>query len=245
MNWRAQLRLAEVPRRPPPPSRPDRGFIEQPEERVEPTVVRKRGLIPMEALEREQLADLAEELGEPLEAPRISAVSDSSTEPERQRGITSRHSADPFPRPLLPQPETQPSQPPAPEPVEMAAKKKGERFPVEHKAKIVARWLELTEQAAKKGITGRATGAGSQTAREFKTSEANVSTWVMQYKKRHGIEPTKSAKTLVSSPASGPVSVAGPLPPMPTVALSGLEEYVRALVAQEVKAAIRKAFGGE
>jgi hypothetical protein len=32
---------------------------------------------------------------------------------------------------------------------------------------------------------------------------------------------------------------------MPTVTLAGLEEYVRALVAQEVKAAIRKAFGGE
>jgi transposase-like protein len=172
----------------------------------------------MEALEREQLADLAEELGEPLEAPTP---------------------------PLLPQPETQPSQPPAPEPAEMATKKKGERFPVEHKAKVVARWLELTEQAAAKGITGRATGAGSQTAREFKTSEANVSTWVRQHKKQNGAAPAKATKTLASSPASGPVSIAGPLPPMPTVTLSGLEEYVRALVAQEVKAAIRKAFGGE
>lgn len=116
-NWRAETRLLDIPRRPPPSDRagrPDRGFIEQPEERIEyadKPPLRRRVVIPMADLEREQLQDLADELGESLEPkPSIAAIADSSSETERRRGILSRHSATPFPPALLaPQPETQPS----------------------------------------------------------------------------------------------------------------------------------------
>lgn len=249
VDWRTQRRLAGVPSRP-PPSRPDRGYVEQPEERIAPTVVRKRGLIPMSDLEREQLADLEEEL-KALEAPSIVAIADSSTVTDRERGITSRHSAEPFPRPLLqPQPETQPSRPPAPEPAEMAAKKKRTRIvaPPHVKAAAVARVLEL-EAADTRGF--KRTGIPSRVGKEMGQRPENVMRWATEHKAIHGNAPpsaVSSTKTLVSSPASspmsGPVSITGPLPPMPTVTLTGLEEYVRALVAQEVKAAFAKLGGG-
>lgn len=61
MSWRAELRSHGISTRPPPSA--DRGHVEQPGERTEPT--RRRVVIPMEAIEREQLEALAEELGEP------------------------------------------------------------------------------------------------------------------------------------------------------------------------------------
>lgn len=61
MNWRAELRAEGVSTRPPPTA--DRGHVEQPGERTEPA--RRRIVIPMQDIEREQLEALAEELGEP------------------------------------------------------------------------------------------------------------------------------------------------------------------------------------
>jgi transposase-like protein len=61
MSWRAELRAEGISTRPPPSA--DRGHVEQPGERTEPT--RRRVVIPMQDIEREQLEALAEELGEP------------------------------------------------------------------------------------------------------------------------------------------------------------------------------------
>jgi len=236
IDWRAQRRLAGVPSRPPPSDRagrPDRGYVEQPEERVEPVVLRKRGLIPMAELERVQLEELAAELGEPSpfeDTPR--------PPPERETRV--------FPPPperqltLQPQPETQPSEAPAPEATEMAAKKRKGPWPMDVKQRAVARVQEL-----RAGKEGRNTGAISQTARELGTSEANISSWVFRYP----INGSPAAeKTLVSSPQSGPVSApmsaVGELPPLPTVNLTGLEEYVKAIVKQAVAAEFRRRLQG-
>jgi transposase-like protein len=213
VDWRTQRRLAGVPSRP-PPSRPDRGYVEQPEERVEPTVVSKRGLIPMQALEREQLADLEEELAA-LEAPLPPPVESQLT--------------------LQPQPETQPSQPPATEPAEMPKARKERTF---HTPEVMAAAVERV-------LTGPK-GTQSKVAHELGVNPGTVSLWVTTHKARHGQRLPSESKTLMSSPQSGPVSVNnGVMPPVPTVSIPGLEEYIRAIVAQEMRAHLRKAFGGE
>lgn len=227
VDWRTQRRLAGVPSRP-PPSRPDRGYVEQPEERVEPTVVRKRGLIPMQALEREQLADLEEELAA-LEAP---------LPPPVERQLT-----------LQPQPETQPSQPPATEPAEMAkkARKTRQHRSPEEIARIVALAYPLW-------VPGKKTGGVARVARQEGVAGSLLARWLKQHKAEHGDAPpsaVSSTQTLMSRPSerapqSGPVSVSnGVMPPVPTVSIPGLEEYIRAIVAQEMRAHLRKAFGGE
>lgn len=125
-----------------------------------------------------------------------------------------------------------------------AAKKRIGPYPREFKDKAIARALELQAAAEAKGATGRNTGAIAETAREFKTSEANISAWVMKHKDRLG---ASSAKTLVSpqsAPMSGAVSVRGPLPPVPTVTLQGLEEYINAIVDRRIKERLAAMLGG-
>ena len=79
-------------------------------------------------------------------------------------------------------------------------------------------------------------------ARELGISQPSVYQWVKRFKKK--LPKSNRQQTLVSngSPASGPMSVAtnGELPPAPTVALNGLEEYVKALVDREVGRAMRE-----
>jgi hypothetical protein len=64
---------------------------------------------------------------------------------------------------------------------------------------------------------------------------------VARYKKKHGnrrgvVAPPEEVRTVVSAP----VSSRGPLPPVPT--LSGLEEYINAVVARAVSAELRRRF---
>lgn len=219
VDWRTQRRLAGVPSRP-PPSRPDRGYVEQPEERVEPTVVRKRGLIPMSDLEREQLNALEEEL-KALEAPPL---------PPAQ--LT-----------LQPQPETQPSQPPATEPAEMPKAKKQTRLRREPEeiARIVQRVFDAGH------VEGKKKGVLARVASEEGVASSLLHRWVSiaAAKQDQPATQTLMSSRLAPPPISQMMAPSSQLPPVPTVTLTGLEEYVRALVAQEVKVAIRKAFGGE
>ena len=224
-DWRAQLRSQDIPRRAPPSDRagrPDRGYVEQPEERLEPSVLRRKGLIPMSELERVQLEELAEELGEPspFEEPKPASLPVQA---------------------LQPQPETQPSEPPAAESgsTEMprGIPKKKRRTPVFVAQSIKNEVMTLALQAKRGDIP--------RLSKQYGVPEGTIASWLYTHRKNHGNAPPTSTSTLVSAPMSGPVSAAGPLPPAPTVMLSGLDEYVRALVAIEFKAQMRKAFGGE
>jgi transposase-like protein len=203
--WRAELRAEDVPRRPPPSSRP----VLQPEERSTPDAPKRRVVIPLAELERAELEAIAEELGEP----------------------------SPFAEPpkpaLVPQPQPQNDAQPLPEATEVAKKKQFHRFSEEEKADIVARVLK----------DGRP-GAQARVALAMGTSQANVSTWVKQHRERAGAAPvSRAGKTLASNGApSGHAN--GALPPAPTVTLAGLEEYIRALVAQQVAAEFRRRLQG-
>ena len=73
-----------------------------------------------------------------------------------------------------------------------------------------------------------------------------LSQWVLREKARRGIE-APSSKTLISpasSPRSGAVSTRGPLPPVPTVTLQGLEEYINAIVDKRIKERLAALLGG-
>lgn len=240
-DWRAQLRVAEIPRRAPPSDRggrPDRGYVEQPEERVTPTP--RRVVITMADLEREQLRELADEVGEPLEEQR-------TTRPPPERETQ-----------LMPQPETQPSAAaatPVARDSEMPKPAKAERVrhPEDLKAQAVAMIYE------RQAIEGKRKGIAAEVARELGLNDALMSYWLKAHVAKHGDRPLDSAKTLFSPPSvpngapsngfssgpvSGPVSISGTPPPVPTVSIPGLEEYIRALVVVEFKAQMKKAFGG-
>jgi transposase-like protein len=90
MSWRAELRAEGISTRPPPSA--DRGHVEQPGERTEPT--RRRVVIPMQDIEREQLEALAEELGEP---------SPFEEKPKETTLVTVKSSAFKQPSPPLPE----------------------------------------------------------------------------------------------------------------------------------------------
>jgi len=238
---------------------------------TQPTARRIVSVIPLADLEREQLQDLSDELGEPLDEPSIAAIADSSSKAERASGITQRFSANPNPPPLLqPQPETQPSGPAKSEPEyvrlareerelmleqsEMPAKKskkprvyRGD----EVRYAAIARLLHLEPRSK----TGEMKRVGAQMG----IAPNLLSKWLMDWRASHGNEMPPGhghQKTLVSAsgvqmkgapsaPVSGPVSVSnGQLPPPPTVVLAGLEEYIKALVAHQVAAEFRRRLQG-
>lgn len=223
VNWRAQLRANDIQRRVPPPSerasRPDRGYVEQPEERVkvttstQPTARRIVSFIPLADLEREQLQDLSDELGEPLDEPSIAAIADSSSKAERASGVTQRFSANPNPPPLLqPQPETQPSVPAKIEPEyvrlarqerelmveesEMPPKRRKERefFDAELRVKGVEAVL-----AQERLQGGPIKGTIVSVARRMKIPGNNLSNWVKLHKLKHGDTPPSALQTMASS----------------------------------------------
>jgi transposase-like protein len=117
-----------------------------------------------------------------------------------------------------------------------------------YKIAAVSRMLQQQRETMERGESTR--GILQAAAKEAGISAPSFKGWMAKFRKEAGaLNKGSSTRTLVSppsSPRSAAVSVSnGLLPPLPTVTLAGLEEYVRALVAQEVKAAIRKAFGGE
>lgn len=91
LDWRAQLRAADVDRRQSPQSRPDRGFVEQPEERIETTQVRRRVVEatslprpPVPLLKFDDHPELLEELTRPDPKPAANDTPPKPPAPEKQ-----------------------------------------------------------------------------------------------------------------------------------------------------------------
>jgi len=251
IDWRTQRRLAGVPSRPPPSDRagrPDRGYVEQPEERVEPIVLKKRGLIPMAELERVQLEELAEELGEPSpfeNTPR--------PPPERETRVFPGKPATQALTGLLSQLSLPPSQPPAPEPAEMPKAKQKRLYRGQD---TIDRVVGLVIAAGYR--PGHRDGHIARIAKEQDIEPSLVHRWVSNYVAKHGVKmpasvappvsAVTSTQTLMSTPTppmSAPVSVSnGQLPPAPTVSLSGLEEYIEAIVKRAVASEFRRRLQG-
>ena len=226
--WRAQLRANDVPRRPPPSSeraaRPDRGHVEQPGERSPPAMVRRRVETPAATRPVALVRQLAPEIRHDLHGRGELIL------PGMQL------------RPVEPPPPPSAPSPPAAEQTEMPAKKRTvRRHPDETREKAIALFHQLTEEFRKRGVTGRNTGATELVAKKLGIGAATISNWVQRdLARREGL--AQSQPTLVSSPQSGPVSVKGPLPPVPVVV--GLEEYIKAVVAREVAAEVKRLMRG-
>ncbi len=221
-EWRATLRAADIPRRPPHTQRPG--------ERVVQTTIAppRRVVIPMAALEQAQNESIAEELGLPLD-PQPSSYA-------------------PPPTTLAPSPETQPSAPLAA--TEMAAKRKhkGTRavYTDEQRAQAMEMFWRVKAERAKEGFSGRNSGATAIVSKKLGIAEGVISNWSLRERARREGEAA-SGKTLASSPQSAPmsrVSVSGQLPPLPTVTLQGLEEYINAIVDRRIKERLAAMLGG-
>ncbi len=220
-EWRATLRAADIPRRPAPTQRPG-------EKPIHTTVFPpRRVVIPMAALEQAQNESIAEELGLPLDpAP---------------------SSYTPPPTTLAPAPETRPSAPL--EATEMAKAKRAKRgrspHDDEYKIAAVARMLQATRDAMEAGESTR--GLLKSAAEEAGISGPSLKGWMAKFRKEAGALGGGSTRTLVSPPSapmSAAVSVRGPLPPLPTVTLQGLEEYINAIVDRRIKERLAPLLGG-
>lgn len=142
------------------------------------------------------------------------------------------------------------------ETAEMAAKRKARMaHSDEFKARAVTKVLRIELGDPERAARPRP-GILSEVAAKLKVDVGVLSRWVHDHKEEHGSELPKlpeaangaAQKTLHSAPVSqrnggpvsGPVSVAGAMPPAPTVtvsgtgSLSGLEEYINALVDRRV-----------
>lgn len=228
-DWRAQLRAAGVDRRPPPSSK---GALQDKVAAVPVTVLRpSRPNKPNNVITIEQLAKYSEPPSPTIVPPVTPAIA-----PEKSAVSSSSPSAAPSeclrpPSPPLgemPPPSYQP--PPSTEAPRMPKK-------VSNRNKYGA---ELRERIVRQIIDGPP-GTAARLSREHGLSGGLVSQWVTRYRKKH-----PERRTLVSnghSPKSGAVAIERPtaeLPPLPEIRLDGLAPYVRALVRQEVDAALRE-----
>jgi transposase-like protein len=109
--------------------------------------------------------------------------------------------------------------------------------------------IETRERAVQMVKEDGQPGAQARVARHFGVSQAAVSYWLSHpLPKKRGRQAgyNKPQQTMFSPPSSngppsGPVSVgADTLPALPTVQLTGLEEYIRALVKVEVRNELRR-----
>jgi hypothetical protein len=166
----------------------------------------------------------------------------------------------PPPTTLMPQPETQP---PRGE-TEMAAPAKAAPKK-EPKAKLTKLYRPQTlidsivaeVLAAGPRIPGSRDGTITRIAEKHNIPNGMVGAWL----KKHGKRVAKAMKqsngaasesrTLmstpsapVSSPRSAAVSVAGPMPPVPTVTLAGLEDYINAIVDKRLRERLAMSFEG-
>lgn len=97
---------------------------------------------------------------------------------------------------------------------------------------------EYKDQLARKAIAiGK--GGQAQVARETGITEASISVWTLDYKKRHGA--ASSRDTLVSSRRSAPTSSNGsPTAPQLPPFLQGLEEYIAQIVDARVEETVKR-----
>lgn len=245
-SWRADLRSAGIPRRVPAPARPDRGYVEQPEERASPPTPR-RALIPISELERVQFEELEEQTQQEtaakkareeenfLRPPRIIAASSPPPRSaldellaeyrEEKTGTAATQQCAPSANPVK-QREIE----------EMPKKKSkhpnGSAFSIEARLSAVQR------------VIAGPPGTAARLCKELGIHQSALSQWKQRYQagklgKPRGYKPeltADAAPTLISNgPPSGIQSVRAPLPPVPTVTLQGLEEYIHALVDRRVR----------
>lgn len=204
VDWRAQMREAGVERRQSPPSRPDRGYVEQPEERQEPTQLRRRIVtvspspaslrppVPLISLaDMDEHAELLDELTRPDPKPAANdAAAPMPPAPEKQTMNPPSES-----RPERDQRMLEAIQKEIDRPV--AAKKKRQKYNVvsdETKLKAVKEHLEKKRTQA-------------AIARDLDVSQTTVAKWVERYQETGSIPGRGGVhqKTMLSPP-SAPVS---------------------------------------
>lgn len=215
VDWRAAARAADVPRRPPPSSkgapqtpppppppqtlkeklaeaiatRPDRGYVEQPEERIETKSFRP----PPPPRRREETPTLETPVAlirlerPPQVSPKqmlLNHLAEMNEDELRELAKQPRPRSEPPPAPGPP--------PPAPEATEMPAKQavksSKKHWPEDVKKAAVARVLKGESQATVAGDIG--------------TNPANMSNWVKVYGKAVAKEDAKRETTLISRPAA-------------------------------------------
>ncbi len=209
LNYRAEMRAHGIDRRPPPSNRgalgsgaandrdarPDRGFIEQPEERL-------------------QFADKP-----PREAWRNPAPL-----PPEQRKPTAQIAAPKIETTIAPPPAA----PQEPERKERGPDKKKRRTPI-HKGMSPLEFERLRLKAIRLVMEDGEHGSGVRVAKMLNVSSGAVTTWVKQWKAKHGRktlppleDPSFARETLLSRPSP---------PPSEPVAPESPRESIRAVVA--------------
>jgi len=231
-DWRAQLRAEGVERRP-PPSRPDRGYVEQPEERINTTVLPPR--TPPHQRRRVETPTLHA----PVALIRLERPGNSAPPPEPPSPPEPIYYVPPPAELLPPEPATQ-----APPPdTEQPTPQLGEADMAPRKKRKTRTWTDPdTQRESVSRIIHQ--GVSHKTiAREIGVSVSAVGKWVKTYGarvKRSGpvsseraFEAPAAQRTLpsVAPRASG----ADPKAPELVVRFEGLEAYIRAVVAQELK----------
>lgn len=248
-DWRAQLRAEDVPRRPPPSSRgerPDRGYVEQPEERVNATAFPPRQ--PPHQPPRQQRRRVeTPTLYTPVALIRFEHPAPEPMPPEPMPPEPIYYV--PPPAELMPpEPLTQPPPPttvrpePEPEESEVVSKKRKKRtvHSYEDKVRYTRRLLDGESYAS--------------VAKDAGVSPSAVPRWVEQFGAAARKLRRAADKTLASTPQSAPrsaapsapVSSAGdPPPPELIVRFEGLEAYIQAIAAKAVRAELKRRLGDD
>ena len=212
-NWRADLRAAEIPRRTPPPSRPDRGYVEQPEERVEakkppPTTTQ----FPPRRREETPVLTAPVALIRLTMPPPEPAVEMRETRPEPEQKpqsalgqLLAEHIAESLPPPTVSTEPSQPEEPPPPAAPSSKAKELHERIAsqmvarreteVRHtkrgpdRKKRVSTPLDARIAAVGRVLRGEI--SAKETAAQMGVSDSVVSLWCRLYKPPQPIEKTE------------------------------------------------------
>jgi transposase len=182
-NWRAELRAAEVPRRTPPPSRPDRGYVEQPEERAEaaPITPRRRTETPL--------------LETPVALIRFTRETETPPEP-----VSPSPEPPAAASPPTPEPASEPAPPPTLSP-ERREQLEAQLAAIQREISDMAASRKKTKgkytvvDAATKVATVKAIVAGQMTVKEasrkLSVSQAAIAKWRARYE-TDGSVPAKS-----------------------------------------------------
>jgi transposase-like protein len=144
-----------------------------------------------------------------------------------------------------------PPQPTAP----IAAPKLEEAMPASKKPSGVSEYSEAERDRFAKRILAGSRGENAKVARELGLTDATVSYWVLQYRKRQK-KQGGAERTLTSAPPqSGPMSAPGNAPPLPTIRVGGfdnptfeiygLQAYIEHMVRLGVKAELKRRLGDD
>jgi transposase-like protein len=196
VDWRSVARAAEVPRRPPPASetrssRPDRGYVEQPEERINTTTFPPRSEETPTLVAPVALIRFSRDESHPRRP---------YMDPESGKLVDPNAPAKPVLEQLLEEhiaeEERKQRPPPMPEPASCVATPETEESEVPKPRKQRIRWDEDVKSKAVARVLSGVTQA--KVAREIGTHETNISQWVKAAK----AAGAKSEKTQLSRHAS-------------------------------------------